>query len=161
MLGSAKAGRIFIPLDLAFPENYLADTIADSGASLILADRESLPLANRIKGRAEVISAELGDPTERTPDGKAQSGRRRPCLYSVHVGSTGKAKGVVLSHEFLLRYVNVWSSKFGIGPGDRMSLLFSCNWGTGMHNTFTALLCGACVCPFEIRKHGVAAYRDG
>ena len=67
MLGSAKAGRVFIPLDLAFPETYLTDTIADSGASLILADREGLPLANRI---------------------------------------------------------------IAIGPGDRMSLLFSCNWGT-------------------------------
>src|SRR5579871_235204 len=158
MLASSKIGRIFVPLDLAFPEKYLAETITDSSAALIVADSEALALANRVKGGAEVVVINLRDASVMgTPASRRKSAAAAAAYILYTSGSTGKAKGVVLSHEFLSRYVNVWSNRFGIGPGDRMSLLFSCNWGTGMHNTFTALLSGACVCPFEIRKRGVTA----
>ena len=157
MLGAAKAGRIFIPLDLAFPETYLAETIADSGASLILADAEALALATRIKGRAEIVSLEPRDAPGATRTDRRKVTASDPAYILYTSGSTGRPKGVVQNHAFMNRYVSVWSGRFGIGPGDRMSLLFSCNWGAGMHNTFTALLCGACVCPFEIRRKGVSA----
>jgi amino acid adenylation domain-containing protein len=158
MLGASKLARIFVPLDMAFPESYLAETITDARASLIIADQETSALANRIKGEAEVVSIDSRDaPATRTTANRRKSAAADAAYILYTSGSTGKAKGVVLSHEFLLRYVNVWSNRFGIGAGDRMSLLFSCNWGTGMHNTFTALLCGACVCPFEIRSKGVSA----
>jgi len=160
MLGAAKAGRIFIPLDLTFPESYLAETIADSGATLILADTATTELAKRVQGsgaRVIQIGKEHGGAESHAAEHSvhAQPSEAAYILYTS--GSTGKPKGVVLSHEFLIRYVDVWSEAFHIGPGDHMSLLFSCNWGTGMHNTFVALLNGACVCSFDIRSKGVGA----
>jgi amino acid adenylation domain-containing protein len=160
MLGAAKAERIFIPLDLTFPETYLAEIIADSGATLILADAAAMELAKRITGAgARVIRiGENSAGREIHPVEHTTHRRASDAAYILYTsGSTGKPKGVVLSHEFLIRYVDVWSNAFQILPGDHMSLLFSCNWGTGMHNTFVALLSGACVCSFDIRSKGIGA----
>lgn len=156
MLGAAKAGRIFIPLDPTFPEAYVAETIKDSGAALILTDGESAEVSKRIAGvRVCVLQFDKHRAGHRVPHGKRRVHPSHAAYILYTSGSTGKAKGVVLSHEFLIRYADLWSGRFQIGSGDRMSLLFSCNWGTGMHNTFVALLNGACVCPLDIRKRGV------
>ena len=159
MLGAAKAGRVFIPFDLSFPENYIAETIKDSGASLVLTNAKSADLSKRIHGaRVCVLDFDKHGAGHSIIPQRKQVVHPGGAAYILYTsGSTGKAKGVVLSHEFLLRYVDLWSGRFQIGCGDRMSLLFSCNWGTGMHNAFVALLNGACVCPFDIRNWGVGA----
>jgi amino acid adenylation domain-containing protein len=159
MLGAAKAGRVFIPFDLNFPESYIAETIKDSGASLVLTNAKPTKLLETVRG-ARVCVLQFDKYRVKHPAIPQRKNAVHPssAAYILYTsGSTGKAKGVELSHEFLLRYVDLWSGRFEIGSGDRMSLLFSCNWGTGMHNAFVALLNGACVCPFDIRTRGACA----
>ena len=160
MLGAMKAERIFVPLDFTFPEDYLAQILADCGSSLILTDIASAQHAQRVRGmQARVVEVDA----KRIAHEKrsfARLGLARPnsAAFIIYTsGSTGKPKGVVASHEFLFRYQGVWSGIFNLGPGDRMALLRTLTWGSGTHNAFAALLSGACVCPFNVASGGLGA----
>src|SRR5258708_12551513 len=50
MLGAAKAGRIYIPLDLGFPEAWLAQTIDTAEAAILFTDAHTAPIASCVTG---------------------------------------------------------------------------------------------------------------
>src|SRR5258708_3965761 len=48
MLGAAKAGRVYIPLDLGFPEAWLAQTIDTAEAAILFTDAHTAPIASSV-----------------------------------------------------------------------------------------------------------------
>src|SRR5258708_39017021 len=48
MLGAAKAGRIYIPLDIGFPEAWLTQTLDTADAALVFTDADTAPIAKRV-----------------------------------------------------------------------------------------------------------------
>jgi len=155
ILGALKAGKIYVPLDPAFPRARLGDMLADSQAALVLADARTHPLAvDAASGRATVLDVgqiEDGGPAdgplpEIPPDASAY-------IYYTS-GSTGRPKGVLDTHRNVLHNVMRYTNSLRISPDDRLTLLQGPSFSGAVSSMFAALLNGAAVFPFDVPKEG-------
>jgi amino acid adenylation domain-containing protein len=69
-------------------------------------------------------------------------------------GSTGAPKGVMDSHRNVLHNVLRYTNSLQIHCDDRLSLLQALSFSGSVSSLFCALLNGATVCPFDIRRRG-------
>lgn len=70
-------------------------------------------------------------------------------------GTAGKPKGVVHSHRNIMRMVKDYSNAVQITPEDRVSLLSSCSFSMSVIDIFSALLNGAGLILYDVKKKGV------
>lgn len=156
MLGVLKAGKFFVPLDPLSPKSRITDTLADTQAALILIDRQTSSLAQQVAtGKNQLIEIDAINPD--TPAGN----RRVPtpshamaCIVYTS-GSTGQAKGVMLNHRYLLHRTMLVAATDGACENDKYAHL-SAGTANALTNTFTALLLGATLLPFDVKQEGIA-----
>jgi non-ribosomal peptide synthetase component E (peptide arylation enzyme)/thioesterase domain-containing protein len=70
-------------------------------------------------------------------------------------GSTGRPKGVVDCHRNVLHNIMRYTNNLRIGADDRLSLLQSASFSGTVSSLFGALLNGAAVLPYDLRKGGL------
>lgn len=155
MLGVLKAGKFFMLLDPAFPQSRITALLNDSETKLVISDTAHVGLVKEASNNdLQLIVFESIDATVPARDpGLAIPANE--CAYLVHTsGSTGQPKGVVQTHRNLLHRVMLrrWDST--ADGHDRVALLSS-GTANAISNTFEALLNGATVCPFDVKKEGV------
>jgi long-chain acyl-CoA synthetase len=103
VLGNARAGGRYVPLNWHLTANELAELLEDSGATLIVVDpslREVAEAAAELAGVTRII--ELGDEYEAwledaTDDPPSERSTGSPLLYTG--GTTGRSKGVTRSDQ--------------------------------------------------------------
>jgi non-ribosomal peptide synthetase component F len=158
ILGILKAGQIYVALDHTHPVARIAWMLDDADAFLIITDTEHLALAQSLStNRRRVINVDdlLSDEaTENaslpiTPDSLAY------LFYTS--GSTGKPKGVVDTHRNVLHNVMRYTNNLCITASDRLTLLQSASFSGAVSSMFGALLNGASLFPFDLRKEGTAS----
>jgi amino acid adenylation domain-containing protein len=161
MLGVLKSGRICLPLAVSHPEARQARILEDSGAEVLVADREHLAEARRLAGSGgrviaiEEIGPECTDPDARTvipPDGLAL------LLYTS--GSTGRPHGVLHTHRNVLSNVRRLTRGLDLGPEDRIAVLASPSTMQGMTMTFSALVNGCTLCLYDVAGAGITGLAD-
>jgi long-chain acyl-CoA synthetase len=108
MLGIWKAGKTAVPLNYLLPPAELGFIIKDSGMSGLVSSQffnQVLASIKQLFGDKGIILM-ADDPAflARTAD-SGQSRYRDPALYLYTSGTTGKPKGVVLTHDNLLSNV--------------------------------------------------------
>ncbi|RBQ20691.1 non-ribosomal peptide synthetase [Spongiactinospora rosea] len=137
MLGVLLAGAAYLPLDSGHPGARLAYMVEDSGARLILTDRE-LPF------RTEVPTLRIGAPPEPAPEparlGPAHPEQQACVLYTS--GSTGRPKGVAITHRGIVRLVRD-AGYLGWGPSDVVSQAANTSFDAATFEIWGALLNGA------------------
>jgi len=151
VLGALKAGRTYVPLDPAWPRRRLAFMLADSGAGAILCDPENAGLARSLAGDLPVLdtlSTGEGDLPKVAPETPAY------ILYTS--GSTGEPKGVAQSHRNVLHHIRAYTNGLRLTAEDRLGLLASYSFDAAVMDLFGALLNGAALCPFDVRRLGTA-----
>lgn len=142
MLGVLKAGCIYVPIDITSPAARVARIVASSEPAAILAAGPSTDLLGHVlknlpagasipigwldctlpAGAQLVPSFDLAE-VQRCPETVAAPcrGSSDPAHILFTSGSTGEPKGVVITHDNVLRFVE-WATKhFGMGPSDRVS----------------------------------------
>jgi amino acid adenylation domain-containing protein len=158
ILATWKAGKLCVPLDCALPKARLEIILRDSEAGLVVTDQESsaaLPPLPNIAERQlridEIDRQESVDlpPVTLTPDAPA-------CLLYTS-GSTGEPKGVVRTHRSVLHRARCSVTSLAIRREDRISALHSPAFAGGLRDVVTALLSGAALLPFDIRRAGLGA----
>lgn len=151
MLGVAAAGRPCVLLDVQQPVARLAQVVARAGITTLLVDEE------REASAAELTVASAVRPVRpRATAGPAP--RREGTLDDAATivftsGSTGEPKGVVLRHATMVSTALIGRERFGIGPGDRVSLVLPQAFAAGQELVVMALLNGATLCVQDPRSH--------
>ncbi len=159
VLGVLAAGKAYLPLDLASPAERLLAILDDAAAEVVLVEGEADPatadLAAALAGRGLSLLDVSGLPP-------APAGWARPPVppealaYLLYTsGTTGRPKGVMQSHRNVLAHLRAYTHLLGLAPGDRLSMLPALAFDAAVMDLFGALLNGAELCPWDIKKEGV------
>jgi len=109
LLAIWKAGKTAVPLNYLLPPQELAFIIRDSGMSALVSSQffsQALAAIKPLFGDRGVIL--MADAPDFTSSGASESQERvhhNPALYLYTSGTTGRPKGVILSHQNLLNNV--------------------------------------------------------
>lgn len=156
LLAVLKAGGCFVPLDPDNPPGRNLQMLVDSGARVLMSSGEHLEEAGQMAaGCCEVLDVEKV--------GAGESGNLELSIDPDHLacilftsGSTGKPKGVMHDHRTLVHNALRHREAFRITPADRQSLLYTCSVYGGIRDILNALLNGASLHTFGVRKRGVS-----
>jgi amino acid adenylation domain-containing protein len=161
MLGALKAGGVYVPLDPAHPYPRLQRQLDDAGAELLITDNRSLNLAERLAhGTTRVLNIDRDVSSLSTEDIGLGVSCDAPCYIIYTSGSMGEPKGVVQSHRSVLHNIKWHTNSLQLCGHDRFTLLASCAAGQAVTDIYAALLNGAALYPFDIRKEGFARLKD-
>jgi amino acid adenylation domain-containing protein len=124
LLGIAKAGGAYLPVNPSDPDDRIASLLADSRPAAIVTD-ETL-LGRLAPGSAPAIAL--------APDGSVAAGfstapvfsavRPENVAYVLHTsGSTGRPKGVMVEHRQIANYCDAVSERIGLQPGASFAMV--------------------------------------
>ena len=144
ILGVAKAGAAYVPLDPTYPHHRLAHMLEDSDSLLVLREqgvRQQLdtfetPVINLDEQWEQISRYSRSNPNlEMSVDNLA---------YIIYTsGSTGKPKGVMVTHTGLNNLANAQVESFGIKAEDRILQFSSLSFDASVFEMMMALTNGA------------------
>ncbi|MET0396972.1 MAG: amino acid adenylation domain-containing protein, partial [Longimicrobiaceae bacterium] len=142
LLGILRAGGVYVPLDPAYPAERLAYMLADSGASVLLAEpalRDVLPSFTGSRVCLD-LRAEPDPPAQAPVESGVGPDNAAYVIYTS--GSTGLPKGVVVTHGNAANLLPRAVEAFGAGPGSRVLQTASPSFDASLLEIFVALLSG-------------------
>lgn len=159
ILGALKAGKIYLPLDLSLPPSRLRYLIEDSRARLIVAETKTLTAARVLSSvrNIPVLNMDFqreGPDTAGDPDLPIPPDSLASLLYTS--GSTAQPKGVVQNHRNLLHMALRYTNSCRITYKDRIALLRTLTVSGGTLHSLGALLNGASLLPFNLKRDDIA-----
>jgi amino acid adenylation domain-containing protein len=153
ILGALKAAATYVPLDLASPPERLAAMIEDAGAAALLTHAPSLARARSLAPEGcPVIDVDTLPPA---PPLHVVVSPDTPAYILYTSGSTGRPKGVVQSHRNVLSHIRNYVNRLHLDASDVLSLVASYAFDAAVMDIFGALLCGATLCPVDLRGDGL------
>ncbi|MFD3328036.1 amino acid adenylation domain-containing protein [Streptomyces sp. NPDC058701] len=115
LLAVLATGAAYLPLDPGYPADRLALVLRDSGAVLVLADREPSPAV----AAAAPAVLRLPTPSSQAPAEAAPGAAPGPddAAYVLYTsGSTGRPKGVTVGHRALVNLLTSFADRLDSGP---------------------------------------------
>src|SRR6185503_101714 len=124
ILGVLKAGGAYLPLDPAYPAERLQYMLDDSGAELLLTQRELVaPLGDVNATVVCMEAAEWAEESEENLEGEVEAENLAYVIYTS--GSTGKPKGVGINHGQVFRLLASTEEQFKFNSEDVWTLFHS------------------------------------
>ena len=155
-LAVVKAGKIYVPLDPDMSLSQLRLIVKDCGPSLAICSSSTAGVARAVLASgANIVNVDelLGDGCDDEP------GVTRDPLSPIYIfytsGSTGRPKGVVDCHRNVMHNVMRYTTSLKITQDDRLSMVQSPNFSGTVSSMFAALLNGATLLPYDLRRHGL------
>jgi malonyl-CoA/methylmalonyl-CoA synthetase len=141
-----RAGGVVVPLSAAQPAPEWEYVLADSGATIVVADEAFVPALAPIAARlgSRMIPTGELDGTGRAHVPEVGRSRRAMILYTS--GTTSRPKGVVTTHANIEAQVTTLVSAWGWSPADRILQVLPLNHVHGIVNVLTCALWSGAVC---------------
>ncbi len=156
ILGSLKAGKIYVPLDPTFSAQRLAEVLEDSQASLVVTSARIQKSALKwVTDGVQVLVVDNLAHGLATADHELSIKADAGAYIYYTSGSTGRPKGVLDTHRNVLHNIMRYTNSLQISPDDRLTLLQGPSFSGAVSSLFSALLNGAAVFPFDVHKEGV------
>ncbi|WP_410652770.1 amino acid adenylation domain-containing protein [Amycolatopsis sp. cmx-4-54] len=141
ILAVVLAGGAYLPIDAGLPAERRALMLADGETRFVLTN------SGHGDDEREVLDLDLTRPAERvepvSPLPDADPGDLAYVLYTS--GTTGRPKGVMVTHGAVANVVADCNSRFGVGPGDRFFGISLFSFDLSVYDVFGALSAGAAV----------------
>lgn len=148
LLAVWRSGAAYMPFEPDEPEERLAFSLADAGATHVITTRtppagftgvdplsaeSGTGFGDTVSG--DPVSCELGEPRGTRPGDVA---------YVISTsGSTGRPKGVAVEHRAIAARVRWMREAYGLAPGDRVVQFASLSFDTHLEEVFPTLAAGA------------------
>jgi amino acid adenylation domain-containing protein len=145
LLGVAKSGAAYVPLDPQYPRERLAFMLSDTGAPFVVSEQRYRDLFDvpLLVLDSEAGVAELESKPVQRPE--RVSSPEDVCYAIFTSGSTGVPKGVVLCHRAVVNTFDWVTRTFEFGPADRLLFVTSPCFDLSVYDTFGVLGAGGTV----------------
>ena len=166
LLGTLKAGAMYLPLDPSYPPDRLAYMSADAAPRALITTREVATGFDRPVG-TDLAALLYLDERDEQPD-LAPADPVGPgyvpdrSVYTIYTsGSTGRPKGVVVTHRALTNFLDCLTGRFEVHSGDVAFATTSISFDIAGLELYLPLVNGAVVhlVPRETAVDGVALRR--
>jgi amino acid adenylation domain-containing protein len=151
LLAVLRAGGAYVPLDTGYPRERLAYMLADSGASVVLADSGfDMPLPEGVVRCA---------PDEEAGDFRPGFTDQRQLAYMIYTsGSTGWPKGAMNQHGAIVNRLEWMRRELAVTATDRILQKTPYSFDVSVWEFFLPLLTGARMVLAEPGRHGDPQY---
>jgi amino acid adenylation domain-containing protein/non-ribosomal peptide synthase protein (TIGR01720 family) len=144
LMGIAKSGAAYVPIDPSYPRARIEHMLVDSGVRIVVCD------ADLVHGLPLTTQHVLHVPGEGDHDLAADPRtRRRPGLTADHLayviytsGSTGKPKGIAVPHRGLANFLHAMARQPGFTPEDRLLAVTTISFDIAALELYLPLVCG-------------------
>ncbi len=146
MLGIAKAGGTYLPLDPKYPQERLAFMLNDAKPPVVVT-REGFA-ARLPEGSWRVVAMDVEAPQIARKSGASPKSEvlGADLAYVIYTsGSTGQPKGVEVTHDSLRNLVYWHQSSFGVTPVDRASQQAGIGFDASVWEVWPYLTAGASI----------------
>ncbi|MFI9273248.1 amino acid adenylation domain-containing protein [Kitasatospora sp. NPDC052896] len=167
MVAVLKCGAAYVPLDLDHPVGRLAAVLADTEPVVVLTDHAGQDTVTHAhQGLTTLVledhGAELRHLADTDPtDGELPGGRARPgdAAYVIHTsGTTGRPKGVVVSHAAICNRLLWMRQAYGIEVGEAILHKTPCGFDVSVWELLLPLISGATLVAARPGGHQDPAY---
>lgn len=154
ILGILKAGGIYLPIDVEFPDNRIHYMLTNSNAKFCITNSEQ---AKRVKCTLpllfdDIINLPLLEKLT-TYNIKNTDG----CYIIYTSGSTGEPKGVLATHSNVVNYVFAFQNEFRLTESDIVLQQFTPSFDAFVEEFYPALLSGAKI--FSVSKNTIYNFK--
>ncbi|SFS18384.1 amino acid adenylation domain-containing protein/thioester reductase domain-containing protein [Dyella sp. OK004] len=138
LLGIAKAGAAYVPIDMSYPAQRKQFIVAQTGASLALTTSRTAYVADDCECASihELVTAPASPISIRPSP--------QQIAYVIFTsGTTGVPKGVVIEHQSLENIVAWHNREFSVTPDSRLTLMAKIGFDVSQWEIWSALCAGA------------------
>jgi amino acid adenylation domain-containing protein len=155
ILGTLKAGKVYLPLEPRFPTARLRQIVGAAGVSVVVFDHAHQHLAGEVAPEPTAqIDVECATKEYPGTPPAHPVGPDHVCYLLYTSGSTGQPRGVYQNHRNLLHHIREHTNELHIASTDRVALLAPFSAAASIHVLLGALLNGAALYPFDVKEHG-------
>ena len=147
MLAVLKAGKVFVPLDTAHPEQRLLSIVHETRATVVISGSQ---FTHVFDGKVEHVI----DLSPQLMESLTSNSKETPTInitpdHSAFVlftsGTSGKPKGIIHSHSSLCSSIAAFSPALNINANSRILQFSSYSYDVATIDTFAALVNGGCL----------------
>ncbi|MFI2508376.1 amino acid adenylation domain-containing protein [Streptomyces sp. NPDC018972] len=141
LLGVLKAGCVYVPMDIRYPEERLRRTVGDAGTRIVIGSADAFPHVEGVRVVSPGELTGLADRTADEPHPRAEDGAAAAYVIFTS-GSTGRPKGVVVPHRNVAALVAATREDFALNGSDVWTLFHSSAFDFSVWEIWGCLLTG-------------------